>query len=189
MPKTSASIVVIIFAVLTLACSCLALPALQPASPTRRPAASAPVRLPTSAGLRATPDVGRGFTIVRLHPSGGNLNEQLAGEVAAARALSQDPYVEFDASWCPACQAIESSLDEENALMLDALQGVYVARVDVDEWANGLNGTGFEFAGIPIFFGLNDQGGPNGVTIDGNAWGANIPENMAPPLKDFFQSH
>jgi hypothetical protein len=73
--------------------------------------------------------------------------------------------------------------------MVDAFQGVYIARVDIDEWAGGLDRTGFEFAGIPIFFGLDDQGGPNGATIDGNAWGANISENMAPPLKDFFQSH
>jgi len=45
---------------------------------------------------------------------------------------------------------------------------------------------GFGFDGIPAFFKLDAQGKPNGEFIDGNAWGDNIPENIAPPMDEFF---
>jgi hypothetical protein len=188
------------FAVMMLACSCLTNSIARPTEPIPATEIFPPTEtLPPSETIapaatitpttEPTATVGTGFTIVRVHPSDGNLNEQLAAEVQKAKALGQDAYVEFDATWCPCCQAIESSLDEGNPLMVDAFQGVYVARADVDEWEGYLDGTGFEFDGIPIFFELDDQGRPTGESIDGNAWGENIPENMAPTLKEFFQSH
>jgi hypothetical protein len=136
-----------------------------------------------------TATVDLGFTIVRVNPKDGDLNEQLAAEVAKAKNLGQDAYVEFDAAWCPCCQAIEDSLDEGNELMVDAFQGVYLVRADYDDWEKFLQGTGFEFDAIPIFYQLNDLGGPTGKWIDGDAWGKNNPENMAPVLKKFFQAH
>jgi len=45
---------------------------------------------------------------------------------------------------------------------------------------------GFGFDGIPAFFKLDAQGKPNGEFIDGNAWGDNIPKNIAPPMDEFF---
>jgi thiol-disulfide isomerase/thioredoxin len=181
-------------AVMISACSCLTNSVIRPTEQVR------PTETPLSTGtitpihtltptVEMTPTVGTGFTIVRVYPSNGDLNEQLAADVAKAKALGQDAYVEFDATWCPSCQAIETSLDEENTLMVDAFQGVYVVRADIDEWRDYLDGTGFEFDAIPIFYQLNDQGRPTGEWIDGDAWGENIPENMAPPLKEFFQSH
>jgi thiol-disulfide isomerase/thioredoxin len=181
-------------AVMISACSCLTNSVIQPTQeirPTETPPSTetAAPTLTLTPTVEPTATVGTGFTIVRVYPSDGDLNEQLAAEVTKAKALGQDAYVEFEATWCPACQAIESSLDEGNALMVDAFQGVYVVRADIDEWRDYLDGTGFEFEGIPIFFQLDDQGRPTGEWIDGNAWGENIPENMAPPLKEFFQSH
>ncbi|MGB7538780.1 MAG: thioredoxin domain-containing protein [Anaerolineales bacterium] len=181
-------------AVMMSACSCLTNAVVQPTEyvqPTETPSSTVTVTptITLTPSLEATATVATGFTIVRVYPSDGDLNEQLAAEVAKAKALGQDAYVEFDATWCPCCQAIEASLDEANALMVDAFQGVYVVRADVDAWREYLDGTGFEFDAIPIFFQLNDQGRPTGEWIDGNAWGENIPENMAPPLKEFFQSH
>ena len=71
--------------------------------------------------------------------------------------------------------------------MLQAFEGVYLIQVDVDEWDwEKLPKHDFDFEEIPIFFKLDSQGNQTGETIDGNAWGENIPENMAPVLDDFF---
>jgi hypothetical protein len=71
--------------------------------------------------------------------------------------------------------------------MSEAFAGVHLIRLDVDQWGWGVPGTGFKVEAIPIFFKVDDQGQPTGEVIDGNAWGENIPKNMAPPLKDFFR--
>jgi hypothetical protein len=74
--------------------------------------------------------------------------------------------------------------------MVEAFTGVYLIRADVDQWSdqNALIAAGFDFMYIPIFFALNADGTPTGETIDGGAWGENIPANMAPPLREFFQN-
>lgn len=82
--------------------------------------------------------------------------------------------------------AIASSLDAHNPLMLAAFEGVYLILVDVDDWGWGIPGSGYVVESIPIFFHVASDGRPEGREIDGNAWGANIPENMAPPLREFF---
>jgi thiol-disulfide isomerase/thioredoxin len=185
--------------IILLACSCLTNGAARPVElipPTGASSStetSMPVE-PATPTATIVPSVepaatlGAGFTIVRVVPADGNLNDQLAAEAAKAELLGQDAYVEFDATWCPSCKAIETSLEDGNDLMVDAFQGVYIVRADVDAWENDLEGTGFEFEAIPIFFAVDDQGRPTGEWIDGDAWGENIPENMAPPLKEFFQS-
>ena len=71
--------------------------------------------------------------------------------------------------------------------MADAFAGVYLVSLDVDEWGWGVPGTGYNAESIPVFYGVGQDARPNGHVIDGNAWGDNIPENMAPPLKEFFR--
>ena len=71
--------------------------------------------------------------------------------------------------------------------MVDAFRGMYIIQADVDAW--GFPPTGWDFDGIPIFYALDSDVKSTGATIDGNAWGDNIPENMAPPLKTFFESN
>ena len=68
--------------------------------------------------------------------------------------------------------------------MVNAFEGIYLIRLDADEWGWGENG--FNFDAIPVFFKLDVDGHPTGEVIDGSAWGENIPENMAPPLDKFF---
>jgi hypothetical protein len=70
--------------------------------------------------------------------------------------------------------------------MVDAFAGTYIIQADVDDW--GFPPKGWSFDAIPIFYGLDPDGKPTRQVIDGNAWGDNIPENMAPPLKTFFES-
>jgi hypothetical protein len=78
------------------------------------------------------------------------------------------------------------SIRKQDPLMVDAFTGTYIIEVDVDDW--GFPPKGWGFNAIPIFFALGPNGKPAGAKIDGNAWGENIPENMAPPLKEFFLS-
>jgi hypothetical protein len=70
--------------------------------------------------------------------------------------------------------------------MANAFDGVYLIHLNADKWGWHLEKEGFPFDGIPVFFKLDSDGKPTGEVIDGNAWGENIPENMAPPLDEFF---
>lgn len=128
-----------------------------------------------------------GFTQVRLHPKDGELSEMLATEAEKATKEGLLPIVEFDADWCPPCQAISKYLDAENALMLNAYDGTYIIKLDVDEWGweDGKIGD-FTVEAIPVYFKLDGQGKPTGEMIDGGAWNEDIPENIAPVMDDFF---
>lgn len=164
------------FLLLLFICTGLACKALSPATP--RPAEASRTPRPTVADV--------GFTRVFIHPTDGSLAKQLALHTEKALAQGQQPIASFGATWCPPCQAIESTLNEGNSLMVNAFQGTYIIEIDIDEWANQPTETGFEFDSIPIYFKLDPQGNPTGAQIDGGAWGDNIPENMAPPLDQFF---
>jgi len=127
------------------------------------------------------------FTIVRLHPQAGDLQSMLADESKKATALEQMPVVEFDATWCPPCLAIDKAIGSRDELMLKAYAGTYIIKLDVDEW--GWDNGGFQdfrFDGIPVYFKLDSQGHQTGEVIDGGAWGEDIPENIAPVMDEFF---
>ena len=128
-----------------------------------------------------------GFTIVRLHPEDGDLQAMLKTEAQKATSQGLMPVAEFDATWCPPCQAIDTALKEKNELMVNAYDGTYIIKLDVDEWEwDDGRVQNFAFDGIPVYFKLDADGKQTGEVIDGNAWGDNIPENMAPPMDEFF---
>lgn len=128
-----------------------------------------------------------GFTIVRLHPKDGDLQTLLANEAQKATALGQMPVVEFDATWCPPCQAIDKAIKANNELILDAYARTYIIKLDVDEWGWGDSRLhDFQFEGIPVYFKLDAEGKQTGEVIDGGAWGEDIPENIAPVMDKFF---
>jgi thiol-disulfide isomerase/thioredoxin len=128
-----------------------------------------------------------GFTIVRLHRSEGDLQTMLANEAKKAITLGQMPIVEFDATWCPPCQAIDAAIRAKNELMLNAYSGTYIVKLDVDEWGwGGSSLHDFQFNGIPVYFKLDSEGDQTGEVIDGSAWGKDIPENIAPVMDEFF---
>src|SRR5689334_17317649 len=94
-----------------------------------------PIVVPPSSVLQdAAP---AGFTIVRLHPEDGDLQTMLRSEAQKATSLGQMPVVEFDATWCPPCQAIDKAIKAKNELMLKAYSGTYIIKLDVDEWGWG----------------------------------------------------
>ncbi len=70
--------------------------------------------------------------------------------------------------------------------MIDAFTGTYIIKLDFDYWNPKLSKTGFYVPGIPAFYEIDTDGKPTGRMITGAAWGEDIPENQAPPLKRFF---
>ena len=128
-----------------------------------------------------------GFTEVRLHPADGKLDEMLAVEAEKAATVGLLPVVEFDADWCPPCVAINKHLDAKNELMLNAYDGTYIIKLDVDEWGwDGGRIENFTFSAIPIYFKLDGQGKQTGESVDGGAWNEDIPVNIAPVMNTFF---
>lgn len=124
------------------------------------------------------------FTVVRVGKSAEKLPDILRVEANKALDMGRQPYVEFYADWCPPCNAIRESLTDE--LMIDAFTGTYIIRLDLDFWKERLSGTGFNVRGIPAFYEIDIHGKPTGRMITGAAWGEDIPENIAPPMKEFF---
>ena len=70
---------------------------------------------------------------------------------------------------------------------MQAFDGIYLIRADVDEWGWG-DGKKFKFDAIPIYYKLDDNGKPTGAVVDGGAWNEDIPENFAPVLDKFFHT-
>ncbi|MCA9623665.1 MAG: thioredoxin family protein [Myxococcales bacterium] len=118
-------------------------------------------------------------------PAGGSLGSKIEEQVGAAKAVKLKPVVYVGATWCGPCVAIKKTKGDSR--MKEAFSGVFVIEVDMDQWkkedfaALGMNPTA-----IPVFYAVDDAGKATGKQIDGGAWGDNIPENMAPPLKRFF---
>lgn len=137
----------------------------------------------TLVGVEISPAPTR-FTIIRLGTPPGPLNALLAEHVRRARAAGRRAFVEFEADWCGPCRALTASLGESR--MVEAFEGTYIVRVNSDLWMTRLADTGFDASTIPVFYELNDAGRPTGRSINGGAWGEDIPANMAPPLKAFF---
>jgi hypothetical protein len=160
--------------VLLLACTC-AIPAFL-LTPTPYPA-----KLPAGSVTQI------GLTLARLHPSNGNLVMQLQSEVLKAAGLGQKPVTEFDATWCSSCQVVSKGLEEQDPQIIAAFDGVYLIRMDTDEWGmEALNAAGFDFDAIPVFFSLDINGRPTGDKIDGGAWGPDTYGNIASVMGDWF---
>ena len=71
---------------------------------------------------------------------------------------------------------------------LDAARVPWIA-LDLDDWPSAeLGALGYKTGSIPVFFAVDENGKAKGRSIDGGAWGDNIPENMAPPLAAFVAS-
>jgi hypothetical protein len=127
-----------------------------------------------------------GFVEARLRTSEGALPDLLALHAKKAKELGLAPYAELGATWCKPCRELEASMSD--ARMKDAFKGTYIVHLDIDEWGGSLGKSGLGSSAVPVVFALDPQTGKGtSRTIDGSAWDANIPANMAPKLGAFFQ--
>lgn len=121
-------------------------------------------------------------TIKKLdfHAQDKSLKEVIAAEYAAGRT----PIVYFWADWCGPCKEFKSSLSDP--MMQDALNNVTLIMIDmdVDDQKDKYNSE-FGVSGIPAFVKVDKEGAFVDL-VDGGAWDANIPANMAPVLKGFI---
>jgi thiol-disulfide isomerase/thioredoxin len=127
------------------------------------------------------------FTVIRIEPGPAKVKDILQAEAQKAAALGRRPYVEFYADWCPPCNAIKKNLGDP--LMVEAFAGTYIIKLDTDVWGDKLSGLGIYVPGIPAFYELGADGKPTGRMITGTAWGEDIPANIAPPMKTFFEGN
>ena len=125
------------------------------------------------------------FTITRIHKKDGDILSQLNVEAQKAKGLGLNPFIEFDATWCPSCVIIDKNIKAKEPLTTKAFEGTYLIRADVDEWGWG-DGKNFKFDAIPIYYKLGSDGKPTGAVIDGGVWGEDIPKNFGPVLDKFF---
>ena len=123
------------------------------------------------------------FIFYEAPAKASSLRSLLDAQIAIANTKKLTLVVYAGATWCPACQAIQKSLNAP--LMRDAFRGLYIVHFDVDVWGEELAREGFASSSIPAFFKVAPLGKP-GKVITGAAWGKDVPENMAPPLKRFF---
>jgi Thioredoxin len=126
------------------------------------------------------------FVLSELRPGGGSLATLLAAEADKAHARGLKPFLEVSATWCGPCQKLKQSLHDP--LMTDAFRGTYIVTVDLDAWDAQLRQTGYAVQAVPVFFKIGDGGRPAGPKLDGGAWSQDVPAEMAPPLKRFFNS-
>jgi len=125
--------------------------------------------------------------LVNLKPSDGKLADLLKREVKKAKAAGRTPFVEIGATWCGPCKKLEAALGD--SLMTDAFAGTYIIHLDLDAWKKDLTTFGLTSPAVPVFFAIDSVGHAIGPKIDGGAWGEDIPQNMAPPLRQFFQAN
>ncbi len=139
----------------------------------------------TRAAVEAAPP-GAGFVITELKPKDGQLGPLLAAEAAKARKQGLKPFIEVSATWCGPCQKLKESLS--NPVMTEAFRGTYIVKLDLDEWETPLAALGYPVKVVPVFFQVGEGGKPTGRQLDGGAWRDDVPAQMAPPLKKFFNS-
>jgi len=126
-----------------------------------------------------------GYRIVDVTPMAGELGRVLADEAQKAKALGLRPFVEIGATWCAPCLKLKESL--KHPKIVDALQGAYIIRLDLDAWNDQLPRVGLGTESVPVFFQLGTDGRPTGKRITGAAWNEDTPEGMAPPIKAFLR--
>lgn len=160
----------------TLLFACTLTPVPLPPAQTPVPTATA---LPTATVAPLLTEMG-GYMLVYIHLYEGAFNDLLAEHARRAAALGQQPIAYFTAHWCPSCRVLSDGLSEQHPALVEAFEGVYLICINVDEWGWGVPGSDFpRVEAIPAFYRLDNNGRYTGDSIDGSAWEADTPENIA----------
>jgi hypothetical protein len=154
-------------------------------SPGPSATAAAPVERPGSASREAatrTLTIGT-VTLVDPGTETPSLNAILEREQNRATEQKQRLMLFIVGSDCQPCNGVGVAL--RDARMQRALRGVRLVRVEGREYAVELERSGIPVDVVPGFALLK----PDGRAIDylnGGEWDADIPENIAPVLRDFI---
>jgi hypothetical protein len=124
------------------------------------------------------------YTMVEMEETSEDIASVLFRECQKAKSSGLAPFLQIYADWCPACKALKRGMKDER--MMEAYRGTYILLANVDIWYDQFPKVGIYVTGVPSIFELTSEGKPTGRLITGAAWGENTPENMAPPLDDFF---
>ena len=121
--------------------------------------------------------------MTELAPTQGDLTPLLRAQFERARGKQLVPLVEFYADWCPPCRAFQEHMNDPP--MAEALRGTYLIKLNLDDWHDKLEGTGFTVKAIPMFFLIGADGRP-GKMLDGDKWGRSTTANMSAALNKFL---
>ena len=120
-----------------------------------------------------------------LAPSAQSARERLIQEYTTALKQNRKPYVMVYSNSCAPCVALRESLT--TPLMMEAFRGVHLIQLDNSIWGPQLEALGMKSGSFPRIHELSDNGQASPRVITGEAWGEDIPINMAPPLKTFLR--
>lgn len=123
-------------------------------------------------------------TVVDVGAGISSLVDELARQRAAAASRGQTVLVMTTRASCTSCKSLSSSLSEP--LMQTALAGVRLVRVDVDAFADDLDGLRMQHERLPGFFLLSLDLSPRDA-IDGGEWDEDVAGNVAPALGAFVR--
>jgi hypothetical protein len=116
---------------------------------------------------------------------GKDLDSTLKTMARQAASKGLVPVVFVGQKSCEPCESVKRYRDDPR--MQEALAGTSVIEVDLGRYSGAeLANLGLSPHAIPALFVLDDDGRYSGKMITGGAWGDDIPENMAPPLTEFF---
>ncbi len=135
---------------------------------------------PPSGPEHATIETVGDVQIIRLTPREGPLRDQLVRR--RHEAGKRIFMVETTASWCRPCIAIEHSLHDP--LIVDALAGVTLVRVDIDDFGDQFASADLPHGSVP-WFALFNATQHRVDMIASDEWDDDTPENMAPVLRAF----
>ena len=114
-----------------------------------------------------------------------DLHVTLRNLARQAASLGLLPVVFIGKQDCEPCESLKQY--RTDARMKDAFAQTLVIEIDLDQWSSSeLMTLGLSPRAIPVLYVLDPEGNSKRQSITGGAWGDDIPENMAPPLKEFF---
>jgi thiol-disulfide isomerase/thioredoxin len=180
-------------ALAALGCSHEAAPGSEIKEPSAAPVREAPSAAPPPSVVATAPPAPTPapaplpppFSVTEVAPTQGDLVPVLVTQAQRARDKNLRPVAYFYADWCPPCKLFQASLDDPK--IQDALHGVFLIKLNLDDWHDKAKGSPYVVKFIPSFFLVQPDGKPLGKLLDGDKWGKKATvETLAASLTKFL---